>query len=258
MDEAVGGAAPVLGSARPRVGPVARTRLDRSLVVLAAAGFALWLAMWALILANPTYFGRFYGQDFGIYRDAAARWLAGDGFYHAYQLAGPYTLSFGDVLYPPPSLVLFVPFTVLPGALWWAIPIAVVAWTVTRLRPAPWALAAIVACLWWPDTSYLLIWGNPALWVVTAIALGTWRPFFSPLAMIKFTLAPAALLNVRRRSWWVGLGVLGAISLAFLPMWPDYVAAIRNLETPSPLTYSFREVPLVAIPWLAWLGRRRG
>jgi hypothetical protein len=25
-----------------------------------------------------------------------------------------------------------------------------------------------------------------------------------------------------------------------------------------PLLYSLREVPLVAIPWLAWLGRRRG
>lgn len=214
--------------------------------------------MWVVLLANPGFFGRFYGQDLAVYLEAARRWLGGDGFYHGYQLSGPYSLSFGDVLYPPPTLILFGAFTILPTLLWWVIPAALLVHAVIRLRPAPWALAAIVGCLWWPDTSYLIVWGNPALWVAAAVALGATRPFFAPFAMLKMTLAPAALINVRRRAWWAGFGVLVAVSLAFLPMWPEYVTAIANLETNAPLAYSLREVPLVAIPWLAWLGRRQG
>jgi len=214
--------------------------------------------MWVIVLVNPGFFGRFYGQDLAIYVEAARRWLAGGGFYNAYQLAGPYQVAFGDILYPPPALVLFVPFTVIPAAFWWAIPVALVAASIWRLRPVPWALLLIVACLWWPDTIFRIILGNPVLWAVAFLALGATRPFFAPFAMLKITLAPAALINVRRRAWWAGFAVLVAVSLAFLPMWPDYVTVIKNLRVNAPLVYSLREVPLVAIPWLAWVGRTRG
>jgi len=239
-------------------GSVARRRIDNALIVLAAAGFGLWIAMWVVILVNPGFFGRFYGQDMAVCLEAARRWLGGGGFYHGYQLSGPYAHPFGDVLYPPPTLILFAAFTIIPAPLWWAIPAALVMFAIGRLRPTPWALAAIVGCLWWPDTSYVIVWGNPALWVAAALALGTTRPFFAPFAMLKITLAPAALINVRRREWWAGFLVLVAVSLAFLPMWPEYVTAITNLRVSAPLAYSLSQVPLVAIPWLAWLGRRRG
>jgi hypothetical protein len=111
--------------------------------------------------------------------------------------------------------------------------------------------------LWWPDTIFRIILGNPVLWAVAFLALGATRPFFAPFALLKFTLAPAALLNVRNRAWWMGLVVCGFASLLFLPMWPDYVTAIKNLRVNAPLVYSLREVPLMAIPWLAWLARRR-
>ena len=55
------------------------------------------------------------GVDYLLYRDAAARWLAGGPFFEPYQLAGPYPISAGDILYPPVALWLFVPFTVLPA-----------------------------------------------------------------------------------------------------------------------------------------------
>lgn len=234
-----------------------RSRIDIALVLLAAAGFGLWLAMWVALLSNRESFGRFYGQDISIYLDAARRWLDGGSFYNAYQLAGPYQVSFGDILYPPPSLVLFVPFTVIPAPLWWAVPIALVGAAVWRLRPAPWARVLIVACLWWPDTIFRIILGNPVLWVAAFIALGATRPFFAPFAMIKLTLAPAALLKAWRRSWWVGLAAFGVVSLLFLPMWPDYFTALRNLQVESSWGYSIRELPIVAIPWIAWLGRSR-
>ena len=235
-----------------------RRRIDTALIVLAAVGFGLWIAVWAVLLSNRDLFGRFYGQDLMMYLQAADRWLHGGDFYHAYQLAGPYGVAFGDVLYPPFSLALFIPFTVIPVPFWWAIPVALVGSSIWRLRPAPWALLAIVACLWWPDTMFRIILGNPVLWVVAFLALGTTRPFFSPFALVKFTLAPAALLNVRKPAWWVGLAVLGVVSLLFLPLWPNYVTALANLRVDSEWAYSIRELPMISIPWMAWLGRRRG
>jgi hypothetical protein len=238
-------------------GTMPRRRIDTTLRVAAAIGFAIWLFVWAVILTNRGLFERFYGQDVAIYLEAADRWLHGGGFYNAYQLAGPYAVSFGDILYPPFSLALFVPFTAIPAPLWWAIPLALVGTSVWRLRPAPWALAAIVACLWWPDTMFRVILGNPVLWVVALLALGTTRPFFAPFALIKFTLAPAAILNVRQPAWWIGLAVLGIMSLLFLPLWPGYLTALTNLRTGAGWAYSIRELPMIAIPWIAWLGRAR-
>jgi hypothetical protein len=238
-------------------GSVVRPWIDTVFIVAAAVAFGLWIAMWAVLLANRGLFGRFYGQDLAIYLEAADRWLHGGGFYNAYQLAGPYQVAFGDILYPPPSLALFVPFTVIPAPFWWAIPVALVAASIWRLRPAPWALLAITACLWWPEGIFRIILGNPVIWVVAFLALGTTRPFFSPFALIKLTLAPAAILNIRHRAWWIGLAALGIVSLLFLPLWPDYVTALTNLRAPAGLTYSILELPLVAIPWIAWLGRAR-
>lgn len=235
----------------------ARRHVDVALAGFALVGFSLWIVLWVVVLSNPGFFGRFYGQDLAVCVEAARRWLEGGAFYNTYQLSGPYPHSFGDVLYPPPTLILFAAFTILPTLLWWLIPAALLVHEIVRMRPAPWALATIVGCLLWPDTSYLIVWGNPALWVAAAVALGATWPFFGPFAMFKITLAPAALINMRRKAWWAGLGALVAVSLVFLPLWPDYATAIANLRVNAPLTYSLREVPLVAIPWLALLGRRR-
>ena len=57
-----------------------------------------------------------FGKDVALYRDAASRWLAGGPFYEPRQLAGPYEVAHGDILYPPVGLWLFVPAADPAGA----------------------------------------------------------------------------------------------------------------------------------------------
>ncbi len=61
--------------------------------------------------------------DYRLYMDATERWLRGGPFYEPYQLAGPYTISAGDILYPPVALWLFVPLSFLPACMWWLVPL---------------------------------------------------------------------------------------------------------------------------------------
>lgn len=196
------------------------------------------------------------GHDFALYHDATARWLAGGGFYSDYQLAGPYPVVATEVLYPPVALWLFVPFTVLPAVLWWAIPLGVTLAIIASHRPGPWRIAAMVGLLALPvqwGTSYSLssiVNGNPAIWVVMAVALATRWPAAGPFALVKFTLAPFALVGIRRRAWWVGLAALVALSLPFGAMWLDYVTVLTNARDAG-ITYSLGQFPLVAIPLVA-------
>jgi hypothetical protein len=103
-------------------------------VLLAIGGWELVIVLTSMEQPNLTI-----GMDFGIYVDRTRDWLAGDGFYLPYQLAGPYDVTASSPppsLYPPPLLLSTVPFALgLPAVLWWAIPIGVMAWS---LRSAPW------------------------------------------------------------------------------------------------------------------------
>jgi hypothetical protein len=47
------------------------------------------------------------------------------------------------------------------------------------------------------------------------------------------------------------------VSLAFLPLWPDYVRALANAQTRLGILYSIGDVPLMLIPILAAVARRR-
>ena len=80
------------------------------------------------LYVNAAYVQWLVGIDADIYFDAAESWLADGTWYLPRQLAGPYGIEYGDVLYPPILLYLLVPFRILPFALWWAIPIAATAW----------------------------------------------------------------------------------------------------------------------------------
>lgn len=235
-----------------------------------AVGWAIVAAL-AVIVGFQLVFGIlrseyapvWVGHDYRLYIGAAAEWLRSGQFYHSYQLAGPYPVSNSEILYPPVILALLVPFTVLPAVLWWAIPIGVTLWVIASHRPGPWHIAAMLALLALPlefGTSYSLssiVNGNPVIWVVMFVALATRFPVFGPFALVKFTLAPFALVGIRSRAWWVGLMMLGLLSLAFLPMWADYLTALSNAQTPMPLLYSLRQFPLVAIPLVAYgLGNR--
>jgi hypothetical protein len=216
----------------------------------------------AYVLSMATYWrdAGIVGVDFVILRDAAARWLTGGGFYLPYQVAGPYVHSEhvgaqSPVLYPPTMLLLFVPFTILPGILWWSIPIAVTGWVVVEHRPRPlvWPVIAFLAVF--PMTIWAAVAGNPILWFMMALALGTryWWP--SVLVLLKPTLAPFAVLGIWRRSWWVALAVLVVVCLPFGQMWFDYVRVLSNMTTASGPLFSLNQYPMMMIPVVAWLGR---
>jgi hypothetical protein len=224
---------------------------------LAAAPFiGLWLLQWVEAVVHWDEASRLLAVDYQLYMDAARRWLDGGSFYLPYQLAGPYTVTPGDVLYPPYSLLLFVPFTVLPAILWWVIPVAITAVVIVRHRPSPLTWPVLAMCLWWPTTNVKLLTGNPVLWVVAALAAGTVLAWPSVLVLLKPSLFPFALFGIRQRSWWVTLGALGVASLLFLPLWPDFMAAIANASNPNGLAYSISEVPMLLLPLVAWIGGR--
>ena len=214
----------------------------------------LWLKGWADYAIQPDR--SLFAVDFVLYRDAAARWLSGGGFYLPHQLAGPYEVTPGDVLYPPFAIPLFAVFTFLPAALWWIVPIggtsAIVAWH--RPQPKAWPLMAL--CLWFPATNVKILTGNPVLWAMLAVALGTiWR-WPAVLALLKPSLLPFALLGIWRRSWWYALLGVGVVGLVFGPLWPEYLSVLANSRQTSGVLYSLQEVPMMAIPLVAWFGGR--
>ena len=232
-----------------------RAWVDRLLVVLAVLSAGLFVATWAQFLANGGVTN--VGVDYQLYDDATARWLGGGPFYLPHQVSGPYVITHGDVLYPPPILILLVPFAVLPAVLWWLVPMAVTGFIVVGYRPHPWAWLAMSICLLFPITGVKILHGNPALWFGAAIAAGTRLAWPSVLVLLKPTLLPFAFIGVRRREWWLGLAGLAVVSLAFLPMWLDYVSVLLNGRSELGLLYSLNEVPMVVIPVIAWIGRRR-
>jgi hypothetical protein len=250
VDRAAGSA---LGRTLDRPGPA---------LLASVAVFALPL-LFVLLVPHPLE--QRVGVDFDLYRDVTGRWLNGGPFYEPYQVAGPYEIRAGDVLYPPVGLWLFVPFATaapwptIPAAAFWVIPLAITAIVVVALRPRPIVWPLIALCIANP-TTLLKIWtGNPVIWSMAAMALavvGSSR-FAAPFALLKPSLAPFALFGIRRRSWWLGAAVLVVLSLPFGTLWADWVASVVNSRGGG-LLYSALEIPMLLLPLAAWLGRTRG
>jgi hypothetical protein len=230
----------------------------RRIAVRVAQGVLLVIAAWTLGDVAFNFDHRYWTWvDFQLYRDAAASWLGGHGFYHAFQLVGPYGLKHSPqpVLYPPVTLWLLVPFVYLPAALWWVIPVLVALAALWWLKPRDWVWVALLLCALWPDSPEEFIDGNPVLWAWAAVWAGVVVPGPAAIALFKPTVAPFALAGMRHRRWWLVLaaGILAAVP--FGTMWGDYVTASRNLQ--APMVYFVRDVPLMAMPILAWVGRSR-
>jgi hypothetical protein len=236
-------------------------RLSR-MASMVATGAALLFAAWELSILIPAVLtpgSHSLGLDFQIYQDRARDFVAGQGFYLPMQTAGPYAISptVSVSLYPPTLLYALLPTLVLPPVVWWS-PLIVLAFAIWRHRPAGWALFLIVLAFCWPRTWQAIVFGNPVIWGVGAIAAGTiWGwPFVG--AFVKPVLAPLALIGCRRRSWWLALlvAVLLSVPLGFL--WVDYAHVLLNahLEGMAP-DYLWGELPLAGVPIVAWLGRRR-
>lgn len=234
--------------------------LDRKRWIALGLSASVFVLPLAFVLVTPDALEEPFGVDFVLYRDVAARWLAGGPYFEPYQLAGPYPIRAGDVLYPPVGLWLFVPFAVLPAViawpLWFGLPIGATAWALARLRPRPEVWPLVALCVAWPTTPLKTWTGNPVIWCVAALALGTLHRWPSVFVLLKPSLAAFALFGANRRSWWLALAGLVAMSIPFGGLWVDWVASLVNSRGGG-LLYSALEVPMLLIPLVAWLGRTR-
>ena len=232
-----------------------RRRLGRSVAVAISIGIGIGIGMSTLRLLPEIQ--NQWGEDYRFFVGAAQRWVDTGVFYQPHQLAGPYAARTAvDVLYPPIALYLFVPFVYAPPVLWWLIPLGIVTWHVLTCRPAWWIWPVIAVLLWLPRTQSMIIWGNTGIWIAAFVALGVRWAGPAALIAVKPTLAPFMLIGAWRRSWWVWTAGIAVASLPFLPLWFDYIKAIRNNvgDWPGAL-YSLVDYPLLMIPVLAWLAR---
>jgi hypothetical protein len=237
-----------------------RLRVAMSVVIAIVIAVLLLVSvaeLWVMV-HNPSIIAM-AGNDYDLYMGATRRWLAGGAFYPAWQLAGPYTADAWPILYPPVALVLFVPFTVLPTILWFAVPIAATVGIVAWHRPRPWAWAVMLAMFaFFPLLFLPYVSGTPTIWVIAALALATRWPAWSALILVKPTLAPLALIGVRDRRWWILVLALALVSLALLPMTIEWIRSVLNLTgDKAGLLYSMENVPLVIVPLAAWAGSTR-
>lgn len=203
-----------------------------------------------------------FGYDFTLYMDATRRWLSGGAFYPPEQVAGQFSDYWGQILYPPHALALFVPFTVLPSLLWFAIPPVVTLWVLWVHRPKPWAVGVILLLLTaFPLSLLPYIAGTPTTWIVMFAALSTIWPWTSALVWFKPSVFPFALAGIRDKRWWIVSGLFAVSTLAMLPLVGDWIATVtkvRGTESGG-LLYSLENVPLLLIPWIAtWGSRSRG
>jgi hypothetical protein len=222
------------------------------------AGLTAIAFAWRLWVVLSVGDGSVVGVDRGIYREAALRWAGGGFWYYPEQVAGPYTIIQGHVLYPPTALPWLVQAAHLPDVLWWGVPICVIAGIVWHHRPAIWAWPLMGLCVSTFWSVEIIASGNPGLWIAMFVALGTvWRPAFA-LVVLKPSLAPFALLGVRSRAWWLLLAAVVLVSLALLPMWIDYLGVLLNGRGPLAVAwYSIRDVPLLCVPLVAWVSGAR-
>jgi hypothetical protein len=206
-----------------------------------------------VIQADPV---RYLWMDFLYYRDLGDTWLVNGQWYLPHQLSGPHVFTqMVENLYPPIALLLFVPAAILPPVVWWLVPIAVLGFALARWRPQARAWIVLVLLLMWPRAIGAYIYGNTDMWIAAGIAAGLIWGWPVVLLALKPTFIPLALIGVRRRSTWIaGLG-LAAVSLLMLPLWFDYLTAMRNLSVEW--SYSMGSLPLICVPFVGWLGRTR-
>ena len=234
----------------------------RRLLLLALTGAILTFAVLDAALILPLSFsyqgGAAVGMDYGIYMDRTHDWLAGDGFYTNRQLTGlPYEIQNGDSFYPPTLLYLLVPFALgLPAVLWWLIPVAIIAAALVRIRPPTWAWPIMAFVLLLPRTPVVLVLGNPSLWMIAAAFAGVAWGWPAVLLVLKPTLAPFALIGIRRHSSWIALVALALLSLPFGAMWLQYGTALVNAQNARGLEYTLGEWPLMIAPLAAWAGQQ--
>jgi hypothetical protein len=200
-------------------------------------------------------------KDYDLYMDATRSWLAGGPFYPEWQTSGAYELRWGAILYPPISLVLFVPFSLLPPLLWVLIPLVVTLAIIGWHRPGPWRLIAIAALLCiYPLELLAYTAGTPTIWIVMFMALATRWPWWSALILIKPTLLPFGMLGIRTRGWWLAFLAITVVTLAMWSLTLTWSLVMIDQQG-ADLLYSMVNVPFMLVPLVAayptLVGRRQ-
>jgi hypothetical protein len=222
-----------------------------TLLILVFVGFEMY------VLLQPNWAGLWH-QDRTIYHDRALQWLSGTPWYYPEQVAGPYEVLQGHILYPPTALIWLVPGALMPDVVWFLLPIVVIAGVVAYHRPAFWAWPILALCLVHPETLRIVVSGTPTTWIAMFAAIGTvWRPAFA-LVFLKPSLFPVGFIGAPSRGWLVMVAVLAVISLAMLPMWIDYAHALLNARgSLATIFYSVKDLPIVLLPVVAWIASTR-
>jgi hypothetical protein len=213
------------------------------LVLVAWIGYAL-----ALQVGNPSV-----GLDYRWHMDASQRLLDTGSPYWPWQVAAPYVIGNGAILYPPTAFLLFVPFLWLPAVLWWAIPMGLTVYCMARHRPSLVAWAVILGLVAWPNTLNTYLFGNPGMWMTAFLAAGTVWGWPVVLLALKPSFVPFAIIGIRKRSWWVAAVALGLVSLVFGQLWLEWLTVLRN-ATDGSLLYNLPSLPTMLLPIVAWLG----
>ncbi|HYN48455.1 MAG TPA: glycosyltransferase family 87 protein [Candidatus Nanopelagicales bacterium] len=232
-------------------------RLFRGFLWVAAAGVSL-VGIRDLLAGYPPL------VDIEVPLRAAERWLAGGQPYLASAFEAPpgYDVPF---LYPPFVLPFLAPLTFLPREVvfvaWLAVCVATALWIVRRLG-VPWPVAPFL--LLWPPFAEAIFGGNVQLLLVGAfVAVFFGRPArpWTPAtrdpaiadrpAVIDGVLGAAipafkisqphawvALLRRRPRAALAGLGCVGALAVATVPLvgldaWLAWVEQLRRAADPA-------------------------
>jgi hypothetical protein len=176
------------------------------------------LPLWFLIYAGLTLrhfaVNDLIGIDLRIYRHAGEVALAGGNPW----ALEPNVFPFAG---PPPTLLLYVPVSLLP------LPVATVLMMTVGLAAATWAVRRLGLPLWWllfPPLFDALIVGNPDALVLPLLLV---RGPLAGLAAVLKVYAAVPLLLQRR---WAALGVALGVSLISLPLLPVFLS---NLGTVS-------------------------
>jgi len=223
------------------------------------AGGIVVLAIWEVALHAQGFVqeGRllwFGTSDFWFYREVGARWLETGTLYLPDQLAAGHQVALmQDVLYPPTALYLFVPLVFVPPPTWWLIPLLVVTASIWHWRPNRWSWPILALLVAWPRTEGALLLGNTDLWVAAGVAGGLRWGWPAAFVLLKPSFAFLALLGVRFRAWRWSLLIVVALSAPLVLLWFDYIRVLLN--THVPIDYSLMNLPIIAIPILAWVAR---
>lgn len=241
--------------------PLERARLIRfALIAVTVAILVLVVVELVYGLLGPPNWRAAVGWDLSVYANLSRKLFSGGGWFPPQELSGPFQLAtIQEVLYPPVVAYVFAPFMFLPIGALWIMVAGTMAWLFREWRPALWTWPLMALCLLWPLTLLKGLSGTSTVLITMAVGLGLRYRWPFALILIKPSFLPLALIGIRSRGWWICVGVLVLLTLPYLTETLQYPTVLMNARgSHGGALYSLEDAPMIAIPVLAWLGRRAG